>query len=120
MVLMKQMEENQALTRENLKRIPRSKDGGKGVYILFDRSMPVYVGKGNIRTRIKRHGKNERMSGFWDHFSWYIPHNPKLVGELEAVLHCMLPHFPRLLNRQRARLKDKKGKRLAQTKTNSN
>ncbi len=37
---------------DTLKAIPGSKEGGKGIYVLYDGSTPVYVGKGNIRRRI--------------------------------------------------------------------
>ena len=39
-----------ARNKENIASIPR---GRKGVYVLFDGSMPMYAGKGNIRSRIK-------------------------------------------------------------------
>jgi hypothetical protein len=116
MVLMKQFSKMCERTPQNVKQIPRARDGGKGVYILFDRLMPVYVGKGNIRTRIRKHGVSKRRGRFWDHFSWYIPSNPKIIGELEAVLHQMLPQYPHLLNLRREHFKDKKGKRLKPTK----
>jgi len=35
-----------ARNTNNIARIPGSGDGGQGVYILLDGSMPVYVGKG--------------------------------------------------------------------------
>jgi hypothetical protein len=35
-----------ARNTQNIARIPGSRDGGQGVYILFDGSTPVYVGKG--------------------------------------------------------------------------
>ena len=36
----------------NIARIPSARNGGRGVYVLFDGSMPMYVGKGDIRDRI--------------------------------------------------------------------
>jgi hypothetical protein len=33
----------------NIAKIPSSRKGGRGVYVFFDGSMPMYVGKGNIR-----------------------------------------------------------------------
>jgi|SRR5215510_12623017 len=43
-----------ARNTDNINRIPRTKQpGGKGIYILFDGSMPVYIGKGNIKARVK-------------------------------------------------------------------
>jgi hypothetical protein len=35
---------------ENIAKIPSNGNGGRGVYILFDGSMPMYVGKGNIKS----------------------------------------------------------------------
>ncbi len=37
-----------ARNAENIAKIPRTSEGGLGVYILFDGSMPMYVGKGKI------------------------------------------------------------------------
>jgi len=109
-MVLKDKAEMKDRTPANLNGIPRPREGWKGVYILFDRSMPVYVGKGNIKIRIKKHAKSERLGRFWDQFSWYIPHDQSLIGDLEAMLHCMLPRYPRLLIRRREKLKDKKGR----------
>jgi hypothetical protein len=39
---------------KNINLIPdsRSPKGGEGIYVLYDGSVPVYVGKGYIRSRI--------------------------------------------------------------------
>jgi hypothetical protein len=114
MALMKQLAEKKDRTPENINSIPRAREGGIGVYILFDRSMPVYVGKGHIAERIRRAAKSETRGSYWDQFSWYIPHDPKSIGELEAMLHRMLPDYPLLLNKRIESLKDRKGKRLVE------
>lgn len=49
-----------ARNSKNIEAIPGSKSGGKGIYILYDGSMPVYVGKGNIRQRIREARKSRR------------------------------------------------------------
>src|SRR5260370_21806770 len=84
-----------------LNAIPRSKKGGKGIYILYDGSTPVYVGKGNIQWRIRDARRSERRGQSWDHFSWYKILNRKHRHDIEALLLRMLPPYLRLLNRQR-------------------
>lgn len=78
--------------------------GGRGIYILFDGSTPVYVGRGNIRQRVRSASESERRGAWWDHFSWYLVPNAKQQRELEALLLRMLPPFLRILTRQRGRL----------------
>jgi hypothetical protein len=54
----------------NIGRIPHSKEpGGVGSYILYDGSMPVYIGKGNISARINAARGSKRRGQFWDRFS---------------------------------------------------
>jgi len=60
-----------ARNSENIKAIPGVRAGGVGVYILFDGSMPVYVGKGNIKHRIIDARRSKRRGQLWDRFSWY-------------------------------------------------
>jgi hypothetical protein len=64
----------------------------------------VYVGKGNIRQRIRQARKSERRGQHWDHFSWYAFRNAKLSDEIEALLLRMLPFYLRILNRQQGKL----------------
>jgi hypothetical protein len=71
-----------------------------GVYVLYDGSMPVYIGMGNLRKRIQAAKKSERRGQLWDHFSWYIPSNPAHMREIEALLLNILPFYIRFLNRQ--------------------
>jgi hypothetical protein len=51
MGLVKEYGEIWARNDINIKSIPGSKEGGQGVYVLYDGSMPVYIGKGNMRRR---------------------------------------------------------------------
>jgi hypothetical protein len=90
---------------ENMKLVPRKKAGGEGIYILFDDSTPVYVGRGNLRRRFAQHSNSKRRGQSWDHFSWYVVRNPERRHELESLLLRMLPPFLRMLNRQRGKLK---------------
>ena len=91
---------------DTIKAIPGSKEGGQGIYILYDGSTPVYIGMGNIRQRIRNARTSERRGELWDHFSWYIPSDPALMRDLEALLLRMLPPYLRILNRQRGGLDD--------------
>jgi hypothetical protein len=88
---------------EAINAIPPSKKGGKGIYILYDGSTPVYVGKGNIQWRIKVARRSGRRGQAWDHFSWYKILNRKHQHDIEALLLRMLPPYLRILNRQRAK-----------------
>ena len=89
---------------ENIEAILGSREGGTGVYILYDGSMPVYIGRGKIRQRIRRACASKRRGQYWDHFSWYALRNPGLSREIEALLLRMLPFYLRALNRQRGAL----------------
>lgn len=66
--------------------------------------MPVYIGMDNIRQRIRKARTSERRSQIWEHFSWYIPSDPKFVRDVEALFLRMLPFYLRILNRQRGKL----------------
>jgi hypothetical protein len=89
----------------NIELIPHTHDdGGQGIYILFDGSTPVYVGRGNIRLRIKDARASKRRGQSWDHFSWYGTPKGHHGQELEALLLRMLPPHLRILNKQRGKL----------------
>ncbi|MBZ5528671.1 MAG: GIY-YIG nuclease family protein [Acidobacteriia bacterium] len=89
----------------NLKNIQLvAKQDGDGVYILYDGSMPVYIGMGNIPWRLRKASRSKRRGQMWDHFSWYIPCDPKLIRDIEALLLKMLPPHLRILNRQKGKL----------------
>lgn len=87
----------------NISSIPPSSQGGKGVYILYDGSMPVYIGKGNIRLRIRQHRRSKRLGQLWEHFSWYVPCDSAIIHDIEALLLRMLPSYLRFLTRQRGK-----------------
>jgi hypothetical protein len=84
----------------NMENIPSSRNGGRGVYILFDGSMPMYVGKGNIKHRIYRASESESRGQLWDHFSWYAIENTKLMHDIEVLMLRILPPNLRSLTRQ--------------------
>ena len=89
-----------ARNTKNIRRIPGSGEGGKGVYILFDGSMPVYVGKGNIRHRITDARRSRRRGQLWDRFSWYALKDPKMMHDIEVLVLRLLPRYLRALTRQ--------------------
>lgn len=92
----------------NINKIPSSTKGGKGVYVLFDGSMPMYVGKGNIRSRIKRASASPTRKNLWDHFSWYSIKNPSMMHDIEALMLRILPPNLRALTRQGGNFRDAK------------
>src|SRR5207247_8158385 len=91
-----------ARNKENIRRL---REIGKlyGVYVLCDGSMPVYIGRGKISSRVRRHQRSKSRGQFWDHFSWYAIPNRRFEADVEALLLRMLPFFLRSLNKQRTR-----------------
>jgi|ERR1700733_12438644 hypothetical protein len=81
--------------------LPGKSSGGQGVYILYDGSTPVYIGKGNLRQRLRAAGKDKRRKDSWDHFSWYVIKDERLRHDVEVLLIRMLPLYLRHLTRQR-------------------
>jgi hypothetical protein len=92
---------------KNIDKIPGSKSarGGNGVYILYDGSMPVYVGKGHIKSRIHQARLSRSRGPFWDHFSWYVLDDPEMIHETEVLILRMLPPYLRSLTKQRGHFK---------------
>ncbi len=105
--LIKQFGERWARNSENIKdkRMPGKRKGGQGVYILYDGSTPVYIGKGNIRARLIDADKDKRRKDPWDHFSWYVIKDKSLIHDVEVLLIRMLPIYLRHLTRQRGHFK---------------
>ena len=100
MALIKQFGEMWARNAPNIEDIPGSSKGGQGVYILYDGSTPVYVGKGNIRQRLRSADKSNRRGNSWNHFSWYVIRDKKLIHDVEVLLIRILPLYLRYLTRQ--------------------
>ena len=90
-----------ARNKENLARL-RQERNLSGVYVLYEGSTPVYIGRGKIASRIKQALRSKRRGQSWDHFSWYGVAKG-LEAEVEALLLTMLPYYLRSLNQQRAR-----------------
>jgi hypothetical protein len=72
----------------------------RGVYVLYDGSMPVYVGRGIILTQLRGHRASKRRRRFWDYFSWYEIPDEALRKDTEALLIRTLPYYLRLLNKK--------------------
>src|SRR5262249_2106349 len=77
-----------------------------GVYVLCDGSMPVYIGRGRLSSRIRRHQHSKSRGQAWDHFSWYAIPDRRFEADVEALLLRMLPFYLRSLNKQRTRFSD--------------
>jgi hypothetical protein len=101
MALIDQFGEMWARNAKNIMDVPRSSKGGQGVYILYDGSTPVYVGKGNIRQRLRDADKSKRRGNSWDYFSWYILRDEDLIHDVEVLLLRILPPYLRYMTRQR-------------------
>ena len=100
MRLVRKFGEMWARNLENINLIPRPEQGGTGVYILYDGSMPVYVGRGHIKHRIDGARRSKVRGQFWDHFSWYIIKNEEITHDTEALILRMLPPCLRSLTKQ--------------------
>jgi hypothetical protein len=100
MRLVRKFGEMWARNLENINQIPHPKQGATGVYILYDGSMPVYVGKGHLRHRINGARRSKTRGQFWDHFSWYIIRNEDVIHDTEALFLRMLPPYLRSLTKQ--------------------
>jgi hypothetical protein len=87
--------------RENLAKIRKVIGKKTGVYVLTHGAMPMYIGKGQIARRVRRHARpGASKSKYWDYFSWFVIANSGLESELEIILLRSLPFYVRSLNRQ--------------------
>jgi len=86
-----------ARNTENIRHIP---SGTLGVYILYDGSMPIYAGKGNIRHRITDARRSKRRGQLWDRFSWYALKDQDMMHDIDVLVLRMLPPYLRALTRQ--------------------
>jgi hypothetical protein len=94
-----------ARNTENIRHIPKK---AAGVYILYDGSMPVYAGKGNIRYRVASARRSKRKAQLWDRFSWYVLKDQKMMHDIEVLLLRTLPPNLRALTRQDGHFVDSK------------
>jgi hypothetical protein len=101
MALIDQFGEMRLRNSKNIKDVPGSREGGQGVYILYDGSAPVYIGKRNIRQRLRAADKSGRRGKSWDRFSWYTLKDKRLIHDVEVLLLRILPPYLRYMTRQR-------------------
>jgi hypothetical protein len=87
---------------ENISRL-KNQDLKKatGIYVLYNGTMPVYIGKGNFSQNISRHNRSSKRSPFWEHFSWYEIKGKGLDKEVESLFLRILPFYAHSLNRMR-------------------
>jgi hypothetical protein len=88
-----------ARNEENLAELPERTEGGEGVYILYDGSMPVYAGKGGFKRRIRFAETTHKRAQAWTHFSWFAIRDRTKHHDLEMLLIKTLPRMLRLMNR---------------------
>lgn len=93
--------ERWARNAENIEQVPGRSTGGQGVYVLYDGSTPVYIGKGNIHQRLRAADRSDRRGECWDRFSWYVIEDKRLIHDVEVLLLRVLPLYLRYLTRQR-------------------
>jgi hypothetical protein len=89
--------------KENLNCLKTTAGNPKGIYILYDGQMPLYIGRGDIASRLDRHSRSRTRGKYWDCFSWYEIRNDQRRKEIEALLLRVLPFYMRSLNKQRGR-----------------
>jgi hypothetical protein len=95
------------LWARNLKNI-KELENRVGVYVLCDGSMPIYIGKGNLHSRIGHHHRSESKGEYWDHFSWFTIPDGRLRADVEALMIRMLPFYLRSLNKAKPKFADAK------------
>lgn len=101
MALVKRFGEMWARNPENIKSIPGPTKGRQGVYVLYEGLIPLYFGRGNISSAIKRSSRHNLRGHRWDHFSWYALSDPALSHDVESLLlRITRPFYLRTLNRQ--------------------
>ncbi|MBZ5501204.1 MAG: hypothetical protein LAN59_03045 [Acidobacteriia bacterium] len=96
--------ERWARNKENFQELRSAAGNPRGVYILCDGSMPLYVGRGRIASRIKSHTRGKSKGQYWDHFTWYEIQSEKHRKDIESLLLRLLPFYLRSLNKQRGHL----------------
>src|SRR5262249_42130442 len=65
-----------------------------GVYVLYRDDIPYYVGKAaKLRNRLWAHAckPGARYHNFWNFFSAFVVHDPKLRNLIEAILITAMP-----------------------------
>lgn len=116
MTLIKEYGEMWARNDKNIAAVAKKERAG--VYVLYDGSMPVYIGKGtNINHRLSRAKRSPHRGEFWDHFSWYVIPDANLRHDVEALFLRTLPWYVRALTRQSGKFKDRKKSEVQTSET---
>jgi hypothetical protein len=76
-----------------------------GIYVLYNGTMPVYVGQGKIARQVRVHNRHHRKSPLWEHFSWYEINGEGNEKEIETLFLKVLPHYLRALNKMGGKFK---------------
>lgn len=97
---------------ENLDELEDVAGHRTGLYVLYHGAMPVYIGRGHIISRLKKHSSEaSRKNEYWDRFSWFVIGKTRTERELESLLLEVLPFYVRSLNKQTGKL-PRKGRQL--------
>ena len=87
---------------ENFRKLRVEAEGFSGVYLLYCGWFPIYVGCGELLTRISGHkGSKSKIA---NRFAWFAVAEKRHCRELEAIFLRSLPYFLRLNNKQGAHL----------------
>jgi hypothetical protein len=87
--------------KKNLADLKKLMGKRNGLYILANGSMPLYIGKGRVASRVRGHARPaSTKSAYWNYFSWFEILKPAKDGELERLLLQVLPFYVRSLNKQ--------------------
>src|SRR5713226_2616891 len=95
-----------ARNKKNVTALKEKARDPHGVYVLCDGTMPLYVGRGRIWSRVNKHMKSRSKGQYWDYFSWFEVKSRKMEKEAEALVLRMLPFYLRSLNKQRGNFTD--------------
>jgi len=105
MALIKQFGLHWPRNQQNLDELEDLAGHKSGIYVLTHGAMPVHIGRGSIRARLRSHGKEgSKKEQFWDRFSWFVIGKTASERELESLLLEALPFYVRSLNKQGGKL----------------
>ena len=65
-----------------------------GVYVLYRNDIPYYIGQATkLRHRLWLHAGSPgaRYGNFWNYFSAFVIHDPKMRNEVEGILIAAMP-----------------------------
>ncbi len=65
-----------------------------GVYVLYRNDIPYYIGQAlKLRHRLWSHAGSPgaRYGNFWNYFSAFVIHDPKMRNEVEGILIAAMP-----------------------------